>query len=129
MRAALAIVAVCGLSACLEPALPRLDPEATGVVDAGPFRCTPMTCTGCCRNNICRGGNEDEACGYDGRLCQECPSDAVCVAPGTCVGRPRDGGARGTPVNPDAGLSHPFKDEPIPPLQRCIWVFGVPICS
>jgi hypothetical protein len=129
MRPAVASLALWCLAGCVEPALPTLDPEAMGAVDAGPYRCSPMNCTGCCRNNICRGGNEDEACGYDGRLCQECPSEAMCVAPGTCVGRPNDAGTKPAPVNADAGLTNPFKDEPIPPLQRCVWVFGVPICS
>ncbi len=127
MRRWLASLALC-LTACLEPGLPLVMGGA-GDVDAGPWRCSPMTCTGCCRNNICRGGNEDEACGYDGRLCQECPSDTMCVAPGTCVGRPRDGGGTPGSGGADGGPINPYKDEPIPPLKRCTWIFGVPICS
>jgi hypothetical protein len=128
MRRGLGLVLVGVLAGCLEPSLPPSDagqPEA----DAGPYRCAPTNCTGCCRNNICRGGNEDEACGYDGRLCQECPATASCETPGTCVGRPTDGGSKPVSMRGDGGLVDPYREEPVPEFRRCYWLFGIPFCD
>jgi hypothetical protein len=115
------------LAACVEPALP-VEPDAG--TDAGPFVCSPLTCTGCCRENVCLGGNEQDACGYDGRWCQGCPADTACVSPGACVSRPRDGGVV-TPRDGGGGLLiDPLTGKPLePPRQRCVWVFYRFVCS
>ncbi|MBL8955049.1 MAG: hypothetical protein JNK82_30010 [Myxococcaceae bacterium] len=74
-------------AACLEPAAYL---EVHGAVDGGApaYRCTPMTCTGCCDGDVCRGGNTDDACGYDGRACTACPTTHRCEAPGACYSLP-----------------------------------------
>jgi hypothetical protein len=71
------------LLSCLEPA-PALEENLKDTKIN--YVCSPINCSGCCRNNICRGGNDNDACGYDGRLCKECLSGAVCSSPGTCIG-------------------------------------------
>lgn len=71
------------LCSCLEPAT-ELEQNLKAVKKN--YSCSPVNCTGCCRNNICRGGNEKDACGYDGRLCRECLNTSTCEAPGTCIG-------------------------------------------
>lgn len=91
------------LSACLEPALPALDDGALPV-DAGPFVCSALTCTGCCLENVCFGGNHDDACGYSGRVCRLCSDDSRCETPGACFARPRDAGPIPTSFGLDAGL-------------------------
>jgi hypothetical protein len=70
------------LAACLEPAI-TFQENSKDIKTH--YVCSPTNCTGCCRNNICRGGNDNDACGYDGRLCVECV-DSVCEIPGTCIG-------------------------------------------
>src|SRR5689334_9000514 len=76
------------LAACLSP-LPPPPPLDSGTpppaVDAG---CSPANCTGCCQGNVCEGGNLDEACGYDGQRCRQCPADHECGGPGACYVRP-----------------------------------------
>lgn len=98
--------------------------------DAGPWICSPLTCAGCCSNNICRDGNEQLACGYDGRACRECGSSTTCVSPGTCVANQNDAGAL-RPYNPDAGmLTNPFTGGPLePPTQKCFFIFDHYVCS
>lgn len=119
------------VSACIEPALPL--PDGGDLADAGPYRCSAANCTGCCSNNICRGGNEAEACGYDGRGCSTCPSTTSCMAPGACIGTPKDGGAFAGSYNPDAGggtLEDPLTGNPLkPPGRACVYIFGIPICG
>jgi hypothetical protein len=114
------------LAACVEPSLPAVDAG----VDAGPVECSPTTCTGCCRDGVCLGGNEQDACGYDGFGCRACPSDTACVAPGTCVSKPRDAG---TYMPRDGGTSlplDPFTGKPINPDRgRCVFVFWRVICG
>ena len=127
MRRFVAFIAL-SLSSCVEPGLPV--EAADGGTDGGFYKCSPMTCTGCCSNNICRGGNELLACGYDGRACRECNGDVSCVSPGTCAGNPHDGGSA-VRFNPDAGgLINPFTGGPLePPMQKCIWIFNSYICG
>ena len=86
-RKALTAVLLLLGAACLEPA-PYL--EVTGAADGGApvYRCTPMTCTGCCDGDVCRGGNTNDACGYDGWACAVCPSTHHCEAPGACYSLP-----------------------------------------
>jgi hypothetical protein len=120
------------VSACVEPALPSVDGGSVG--DAGPYRCSAMNCTGCCSNNICRGGNEAEACGYDGRACTMCSGDTTCRAPGACVSTAHDGGSFGGAYNPDAGsgsvVENPLTGTPLdPPRHGCVFLFGIPICG
>lgn len=127
MRRLLPIIAVV-LAACVEPAVPL--PAIDAGVDAGPFRCTPLTCAGCCRNNICRGGNDDEACGYDGRLCQGCPEGTACQAPGACISVPRDGGGSAGAGTPDPGPLNPLTGLPLDDglRLRCFVRFGRLVC-
>lgn len=72
------------LVGCISPFPLDLDTNAKDV--KVNYVCSPLTCTGCCSNNICRGGNENDGCGYDGRACSQCTGNSVCEAPGTCVG-------------------------------------------
>ncbi len=113
---------------CLEPLPSGAEPDAG--VDAGPWRCSPFTCAGCCSNNICRGGNEFLACGYDGRACRECSGDTSCVSPGTCASNPHDGGAPVRPLQMDGGLTDPFTGGLLRrPTTQCIFIFGGYVCS
>lgn len=91
------------LSACLEPALPGLD-DGARPVDTGPFVCSALTCTGCCLENICLGGNLDDTCGYSGRVCRRCSEGSRCETPGACFASPRDAGPTPTSLGLDAGL-------------------------
>lgn len=87
-------VAVVVLSGCLEPA-PLAEPDVlSAVADAGPYICSPLTCTGCCRDNVCLGGNHQTACGYSGRECKTCDNTTRCESPGACFALPNDGGVR-----------------------------------
>jgi hypothetical protein len=112
------------LAGCVEPALPA--PEAPEPA-AAPVVCSPRTCTGCCVDNQCLGGNRDEACGYDGRTCQRCGAGLRCEAPGACFPKPRaaDAGTPAPPAGTDAGI----------PLDRtvqsgrCIFFSGVLFCN
>lgn len=128
MRRSLALVWVVALASCLEPSLAT----DAGPDDAGATLCGPTTCTGCCLGNVCVGGNQDDACGYDGRTCRRCPTRAMCGAPGTCILAPVDAGAG--PL--DAGSASfngpidPFSGQPLmPPERKCMWVFGIPFCN
>ncbi len=78
-----ALLAVLLLAGCLEP-MPEL--VAKGAADGGVTLagCSPFTCTGCCDGAVCRGGNADDGCGYDGRACTACLSTHRCEAPGAC---------------------------------------------
>lgn len=115
---------VTGLSvfftACLEPAL--VAPPTDAERDAGPYVCGPMTCTGCCHQNRCFGGNQDSACGYDGRQCRVCSGEVRCEAPGACFQKPSDGGSVGRPFDPDAGVN-------LEVLQRCRFLYGFVFCG
>ncbi len=126
MRGWVALIAV-SLSACGQ--LPPVQSEDASV-DAGPYRCSPMTCAGCCRDNVCLSGEELLACGYDGRACRQCGQGTVCVSPGTCASVATDGGVS-RPYNPDAGLpTNPFTGTPlVPPMQECIPIFGGFFCD
>lgn len=128
MRRVAVVVAVSFL-ACLEPVPPGA-PDAGEGVDGGPFVCSPLTCAGCCLDNVCRGGNEFIACGYDGRVCRECNGDTSCVAPGTCASNPHDGGAPVRPLQMDGGLTDPFTGGILqPPSTQCIFIFDKYVCS
>jgi hypothetical protein len=129
MRRWLVVVALT-VTACGEVPPPSEQTEASPV-DAGPYRCGPLTCAGCCSNNVCRTGEEQSACGYDGRACRECGRGTACVSPGTCVSIASDAGSNGPPFNPDAGmLTNPFTGGPLePPTQKCIFIFGGYYCS
>ncbi len=109
------------LTACVEPALPS-DAEVAAV-DAGPFVCSPRTCTGCCLNNVCLGGNQDSACGYDGRTCKPCNEGTRCESPGACYALPGDGGAPNKPLSPDAGIYLSPQN-----LRKCQFFLGTWIC-
>lgn len=126
MRCLGALIAL-SFASCVEP---TLEPLQDGGADGGAYQCTPITCTGCCQDNRCLGGNESGACGYDGRRCRACGEETSCVAPGTCASSPSDGGAL-TGDRPDAGgLIDPLTGRPLePPRQRCIFFFGTFICS
>lgn len=110
------------LTACVEPALPS-DSEVATVVDAGPFVCSPRTCTGCCLNNVCVGGNEDSACGYDGRACKACNEGTRCESPGACYALPSDGGQPIKPLPPDAGIYLSPQN-----LRKCQFFLGTWLC-
>jgi len=108
-RKALAAVLLLA-AACLEPA-PYL--AAKGAADGGVTvaGCSPFTCPGCCDGDVCRGGNTDDACGYDGRACTACASTHRCETPGACYSVPMP---RTAPTSPtyspiDGG------EEPLPP--------------
>ncbi|MFT3709805.1 MAG: hypothetical protein QM817_19420 [Archangium sp.] len=128
MRRALSIITLLA-SGCLEPALT----QDAGVNDAGPVHCSPLTCTGCCRGDVCLGGNTDDACGYDGRSCKACAAQLTCKSPGACfLNETLDAG--GEAVIPPAVLERPndpFTGQPLidPPRNRCVWVFGFPVCD
>lgn len=117
------------LTGCVEPALQMADTA----VDAGPYVCSPMTCTGCCSGNVCLGGNFDDACGHSGRECKACPTQTACLSPGACISVARDGGdvSRGDGgVATYGGLTDPFSGGPLmPPDRKCVWVFGIPVCN
>lgn len=127
-RALVVAAVVLGASACLEPAL-ALD---AGLGEAAPTRCSPLTCTGCCLGDTCLGGNADDACGYDGRACRSCSAATRCQSPGACISVPADAGTTETlqfqtlerPTDPYSG--NPVID---PPKNRCVWVFGFPVCN
>lgn len=127
MRGWAGLIAVL-LSGCGDLAAGVLNPDAA--VDAGLYRCSPMTCAGCCSNNICRSGLDQLACGYGGRACRECLAGTSCVAPGTCLGDPVDGGAKQFDPD-DAGVpTNPFTGAPMPPQnQECFFIFGRYYCS
>ncbi len=127
MRRLLLLCAAAALGACVEPALKGAPLDAGA--DAGPYVCTALNCTGCCRNNICRGGNELEACGYDGRRCQECPAGTACVTPGACVAVMPDAGETVRPLNLDAGYPVDFGGNPLSPPKRCWVVLWQWICE
>ncbi len=106
---------------CVEPALPAI--ESGSSVDAGPYVCSPLTCTGCCRDNRCFGGNLDDACGYDGRSCRTCESHLRCESPGACFPRPRDGGVSEPSRLGDAGAVN------LEVLHRCQFLYGLVFCG
>lgn len=117
------------LSSCVEPSLPM----AGSAADAGPYVCSPTTCTGCCQGNTCLGGNFNDACGYSGRECRVCPGWTACQSPGACISVARDAGE---PAPRDAGpptfggLTDPYSGGPlVPPERKCLWVFGFPVCT
>lgn len=121
MQRSLVVVLVVLGHGCLEPALPMSD--GTAPVDAGPFVCSPLTCTGCCRANQCLGGNRDDACGYDGRACRTCEASLRCESPGACFLRPRDGGVDAPTRRSDAGAVN------LEVLQRCQFLYGFVFCG
>jgi hypothetical protein len=90
------------LAGCVDP----LPLQADGVVSGKPVmgHCTPQTCSGCCRDDVCLGGNFDEACGYDGRTCESCAAGFRCDVPGACYPErtPWDAGTQVPPLQ-DAG--------------------------
>ncbi|MDX2012969.1 MAG: hypothetical protein SFW67_22435 [Myxococcaceae bacterium] len=114
------------LSACVEPALPPPEAPAVTVMDGG-VACSPRTCTGCCVDNRCVGGNQDEACGYDGRSCQRCGAGLRCEAPGACYPKPRaaDAGTAPPPASTDAGIPIDRQVQ----AGRCIFFSGVLFCN
>jgi len=114
-----ALLFVC-FTACLEPSIVTVAPELSA--DAGPYVCSPLTCTGCCRDNQCLGGNHDSACGYDGRQCRVCEGEVRCEAPGACFQKPSDGGIPSRPLNPDAGVN-------LEVLRRCQFLYGFVFCG
>jgi len=109
------------LSACLEPDLPVAEGNTLSV-DAGPAVCNARTCTGCCLDTVCLGGNHDTACGYSGRACQECSGDSRCESPGACFAKPRDGGTPSGAIALDAGIRAEV-------LQRCTFWPGYFFCG
>jgi hypothetical protein len=120
------LIALCCCASCVEPVLAHDD---AGEADAGAWRCSPLTCTGCCRDNQCLGGNAQAACGYDGRSCRECGTDTNCVSPGTCAGLPGDGGSTSRGGS-DGGLINPLTGGPLqPPTQKCVFIYGFFVCS
>lgn len=109
------------LTGCLEPALPDLEASLLSV-DAGPVACSARTCTGCCLENVCFGGNLDTACGYSGRVCQVCSGDSRCESPGACFATPRDGGTPAASVVRDGGSRADL-------FQRCTFWPGFFFCG
>ena len=59
-----------------------------------------MSCTGCCQNGVCMGGNSNDACGYDGRACSQCPATHRCEAPGACYPHPTMNSLHAATPNP-----------------------------
>ncbi|MBL8909485.1 MAG: hypothetical protein JNM17_02165 [Archangium sp.] len=126
MTRALFLFAAVSLCACVEPSLPA---DAGFEADAGPQRCSPLNCTGCCLANTCLGGNTNEACGYDGRTCRACSATTACQPPGACISVPQDSDAGTVFVLGDVPTD-PFSGNPIiDPPRRCAWVFGRQICN
>jgi len=59
-----------------------------GSVDGPPagWVCGPSTCPdGCCQDNKCRTGTEDDACGGNGAACFSCSAASPCTAAHTCA--------------------------------------------
>ncbi len=56
----------------------------------------------------------DEACGYDGRACEVCPSTHRCETPGACYPQPMPASAK--------------PPEPIPDDAHCYLVDGMMRC-
>lgn len=128
----LALLVAVGALGCVEP-LP-MPPEPGTSRDAGEVGCSPISCTGCCRGDVCLGGNEGAACGYGGRACVLCALGTSCLVPGTCVSDPRDAGTfSSTSGRVDAGAGvafDPLTGRPIdPPRQGCVFIFGRLICG
>ncbi len=56
--------------------------------------CTKQNCPGCCRDDLCLGGTDKNACGKGGGSCETCSGTATCEAaackiacgPDTCAG-------------------------------------------
>ncbi|MBK7859550.1 MAG: hypothetical protein IPJ65_13220 [Archangiaceae bacterium] len=102
------------LAGCLEPAA-QLELDGTG--NGGVVKhCSPLNCTGCCAGDVCLGGNTDEACGYDGRGCNTCPSTHRCEAPGACYPVPTMSSSSSTPP-------------PLPDSARCFMIDGSLRCQ
>lgn len=81
MCAVLLLLLGCGPAA-------RFEPEGTAPGKPKLAHCSPLSCTGCCAGDVCLDGTSDEACGYDGRGCNTCPSTHRCEAPGACYPLP-----------------------------------------
>lgn len=125
MTRGLLIGAVLLFASCLEPALP----DADAGVDAGPYVCSPLTCTGCCSGGVCLGGNLDDACGHSGRACRVCSATTACQVMGACISVAQDAGTEVRMLG-DAGLTNPFSGNPLDPTRpRCVFVFGRQICN
>jgi hypothetical protein len=56
--------------------------------------CDPTNCAGCCVENICATGDQNQACGYGGVACALCGAGGTCVSNQCVFGGPRviDGG-------------------------------------
>jgi hypothetical protein len=50
--------------------------------------CDPSNCTGCCVNDICAQGTQNQACGYGGVACATCGSGSSCYNGSCTVGGP-----------------------------------------
>ena len=108
-------LAVClMLSGCVEPSVMPAD---AGPVVMKPKGCSPLTCTGCCFEGECVGGNADDACGYDGRQCEACGAGTRCEAPGACY-----------VFDPPPASSTPSIEDPRFPMRQCFAIDGRWIC-
>ena len=95
-RAILAVILPLLLSSCFKSvgippdAVCRTDADCApglGCTPGGACQCFERTCGGCCSadGSECRVGVDDNACGFDGEICEDCTArDKVCAA-GTCI--------------------------------------------
>jgi hypothetical protein len=108
----LLFVAAVTLLACLEPMPSAAAPQAP----QAEWVCSPSTCSGCCKNNQCLGGNTETSCGIGGGRCAACAEQQKCVSPGMCVWVDPVTGAR----LPEGSLPGSDPRQPGGSTQKCI---------
>jgi len=87
---AFSVIIGLAIMACGESGQPQPDQFVNPYPDFMPSYpdqstvCSAVSCSGCCKGNICVSGITTDACGYGGLTCQQCKTGEKCVA-GVCT--------------------------------------------
>ena len=55
----------------------------TGTCQTTTKKCSSSNCTGCCQGDVCQNGDQEQACGSGGAMCQVCTGTMKCSLVGT----------------------------------------------